>query len=181
MIKIIDINKWIDVKPVHCHKRLAKNTLISKLRIISKDLRRCEILLKFDPADLGFFYDHEIDHLPGMLEVCALRQCSLALAHIVYGIPSDYVTVLDWFTIKLHNYGELEPATRVESTLLEWREGKNKTELLLEGLMMQEDYPVSKMEGKLVAMAPRLAAKIRHRKTYFRIEGGEKSVKTANY
>jgi hypothetical protein len=168
MTQRLHANTWIEVKPVHCHKRLEENTLVQKLRPISKDKKQCELLLKFNPTELGFFFDHEIDHLPGLLQICALRQCSLALAHLVYDVPQDYVTILDWIKVKLYNYGELDKESVVKSSLLEDEREKNRIILVLEGLLVQEDYPVIRMRGKLVALSPLLAGKIRRRKNYSR-------------
>ena len=164
----LDANTWIEVKPVHCHKRLNENTLVQKLRSVSGDKKQCELLLKFNPTELSFFFDHEIDHLPGLLQICALRQCSLALAHLVYDVPQDYVTVLDWIKVKLYNYGELDKESIVKSSLLEERREKNRTVLVLEGLLVQEDCPVIRMRGKLIALSPLLAEKIRRKKNLLR-------------
>lgn len=164
MLKVVDSNKWVEVRPIHCHKRLEENTLVRRLCIKSEDKRYCEILIEFNPEKLRFFFDHEIDHLPGMLEVCAFRQCSLALAHLVYLVPQDYVTLLEGFKVDLYNYGELDERIIVQSTLIGRKDAKNKITLEMEGLMVQNGYPVARMVGKLVALSPSFASKIRTRK-----------------
>ena len=94
---------WIQVEPIHCHKCMPENTLVEKVRIASDDNKKCEAIMKFNPDELKFFYDHEIDHLPGMLEICAIRQCALAVGHLIYGIPLNYEAVLGWLNIEFDN------------------------------------------------------------------------------
>lgn len=160
----VKLGEWIAVKPIHCHQRLPENTLISKLRVLSKNKVHAELLMKFKPEELTFFFDHVIDHLPGMLEACGLRQCALALAHLVYDVPMDYIALLDWINIRLYNYGELNTETIVKSKLFDIKRDKNKITLVLEGLMVQNGYPLMRMRGEFFAFNPRFAEKVRHKK-----------------
>ncbi len=157
--------KWITVNPAHCHQRFLKNTLVNKIRCVSEDKIFAEIAFRFIPQELPFFFDHHIDHLPGMLTVNAMRQGSLALAHLLYGIPMDFIAILDWMNIKSFNYGELGKPTIAKSKLLECIRNRHKITLILDGIMMQGDYPIMKATGKLIMLSPHLAHKIRHKKT----------------
>lgn len=155
---------WIEVEPSHCHKKLDQNTLVSGIRIVSEDETVCEVLMNFNHRELGFFFDHEIDHLPGMLEICGFRQGALALAHIVYGVPREFVTSMGWLEINFINYAELDTLTSIQSKLLSVSRSESRIELQLEGLMLQDDVPVLKMKGNLIGLSPGKAAKFRHRK-----------------
>ncbi len=154
----------IDVEPIHCHQRLDRNTLVRGLRIISDDGTECETLGKFDHRTLDFFFDHEIDHLPGMLEVCGMRQAALALAHLAHGVPMDYVVSMEWLDIRFLNYGDLDTETRILSQLNSRSEMGGRIELVLEGVMLQGDVPLVEMKGNLIAVRPDIAARLRHRK-----------------
>ncbi len=156
----MDQNQWIEVKPIHCHQRKSENSLINKLRVCSKN--KTELLLKFIPIELPFFFDHEIDHLPGMLEVCSLRQSALAVGHLVYDIPMDCMMVLDWIDVKLYCFSELNTATTAELELISIYKDKNKTEIVLEGLLIQENNVLMKMRGKMFAFSPKISNRIRH-------------------
>jgi len=169
--------KWIDVGPVHCHQRLLENTLVAKVRYVSEDKVFAEVMFKFIPRELRFFFDHEIDHLPGMLEVNAMRQGTLALAHLIYGVPMDFIALLDWMDIEVFNYGELGTPTKAKSKLLDYFSSKNKFTLTLEGLMTQGEFPIMKSTGKLIMLSASLAKKIRHKKLKMKeIEGRLKCV-----
>ncbi len=161
----LEIGTWIDVDPLHCHKRRPENTLVSKLRVTSEDRVHAELRLKFDYSKLPFFFDHEIDHIPGMLGACGLRQCALALAHLVYGVPLDFVMVISWLKLDMYNFGELDIDTIVESTLLDMTRSATKISIGLRGVIMQEKCPIMQMSGMVHALHPRLAKRMRHRKT----------------
>jgi len=157
-------NDWIKVEPLHCHQRLAKNTLVEKLRVASQDKRECEILLKINPAELEFFFDHAIDHIPGMVCVNALRQAALALSHLIYGVPQDYTLAINWLDAKFYSFGELGVETIVRIYLIAKKEAAGRIELSLNGVMTQADRLVMTMEGKMLALAPRLAKLIKRAK-----------------
>ncbi|MBF0490395.1 MAG: hypothetical protein HQL15_07210 [Candidatus Omnitrophica bacterium] len=152
---------WITVDPKHCHQRLKENTLIEKLRVISPNKNKTELLLRFIPEDLGFFFDHEIDHLPGMLEVCSLRQSALAVGHLVYDIPMNYMMVLDWINVRLFCFSELNVDTTAELELLSMKEDKNKIEIILNGHLIQDGNVLMTMKGKMVGFSPRIADRVR--------------------
>ena len=158
------LNQWIPVEPIHCHKRLKKNTLIEKVRYISKDKKLGELIVKVLPKELEFFYDHGIDHIPGMLSVCVMRQSSLVIAHVIYKVPMDYIAIMEWMKIKLYCYGELDIPTIVKSETLNLNEKKNKKTFILKGTMIQKNNIIMKTVGKLIMLNPLLARKIRYKK-----------------
>jgi len=164
----IKVNKWIKVKPIHCHQRLLKNTLVSKVRVISKDGVFTEVLFKFVPSELNFFFDHKIDHLPGMLEICAMRQASLALAHLIYGVPMNFITILDFLDVKMYNYGELNKKTFGIGKILNISRNPYRITIDFEGIMIQKNYVVMKMKGRLITLHPVIAKKFRYVKTPYR-------------
>lgn len=172
----LKLNEWIRVDPVHCHQRLPQNTLISHIRVVSTDRVWTESLCKFKIEELDFFFDHEIDHLPGMLLVNAFRQDALVLAHVVYGAPMNFVALLHWMDIKIFNYGELNTPTIVRYKLVSFKKTLNRMELVLEGLIIQEDYPVMGVKGKCVMLSPKLGVEIRHTKRKENVKGFSVSV-----
>ncbi len=163
----LKINEWLSVEPIHCHQRFPENALISHVRATSEDRIFAELRCKFDTEKLTFFYDHEIDHLPGMLETCAHRQASLVLAHMIYGVPMEWVALLDWMSLRLFNYGELNTPTVIKAKLLNSDRTTHRVEFELYGLMVQENYPVIEAKGKLVMFSPSFAKRVRHKKTAF--------------
>jgi len=100
-----------------------------------------------------------------MLMICGMRQSALALAHLIYGVPQEFVAMIKWLEIRFINYAELDTETRVLSRLIDISEVNGRFELVLDGVMMQGDIPVLQMKGSLLALRPDLAKKIRQRKT----------------
>ena len=146
------------VESIHCHQRLEENTLIHSLEV-KEDW--CELKLHFTNKNLSFFFDHEIDHLPGMLEINAMRQGALAVAHLVYKVPQDYEVILNWIHVNLCNYGELNTDTTAKIKLLNSSVEKNKISLTLEGEMFQDKKLIMKMSGELIALNPKLSKRLR--------------------
>ena len=163
----LKINEWVDVEPIHCHARLPQNTLVTKVRYISEDRVSTEVLHKVNPKELIFFFDHPIDHLPGMLMASAIRQACLAVSHLIYEVPLDFVEVIDWMNLRFLNYGGLDKQTWTKGKLLGLKKSSGKIEITIEGTMWQEDYPIFKAKGKMICFSPRLAEKIRHKKIQY--------------
>ena len=99
-----------------------------------------------------------------MLLIAGMRQASLVVAHLIYEIPMNYVALLEWMNIKLYNYGELNTKSIVKSTLLDIKKGKNKIIFTLQGLLMQDEYPIIKSTGNLIMITSGFADRIRHKK-----------------
>lgn len=157
------IGKWIPVKPIHCHQRLLRNTLITKVRFTSLGKTNAETILKFIPKELPFFFDHNIDHLPGMLEANAMRQATLAMAHLLYGVPINFVALMDYLNVRMINYGELNTPTVFKSRLLNSCRSRHKIVLTFEGLIMQKNIVIMRASGKLIMLSPALGAKTRYK------------------
>lgn len=158
------IDTWIQVDPIHCHQRDEKNKLVDKVRRCSADGRIAEVKFKFIPKDLWFFFDHEIDHLPGMLEINGMRQLSLAVAHLIYNVPMDYVALLGWLKVMFYSYGDLKTDTLATVHLIKEKQSRFKKEYVMSGVMRQDNKKLIRMDGKLIMMHPALANKVRDMK-----------------
>lgn len=165
-------NRWILVEPIHCHQRLAANTLVAQLRKCDKDAFMVEALCKVNPEGLTFFFDHEIDHIPGMVQVNMFRQAALAFAHLVYGVPINWLALLDWMGVRLLNYGELNTKTILRFRLQDLKVTKHRMELSWDGVLLQDPYPIMSARGKCVMLSPELGKQVRFRKTELDMSSG---------
>lgn len=157
------VGEWMQVEPRHCHQRLVENTLVEAVQNRSVDGRQTAARFRFVPEELPFFFDHAIDHLPGMLEINALRQMSLALAHVVYRVPMTWVAILGWLKVEFFSYGELAVPTVADVDLVDSRLSNFKKDYVLSGLMRQGDTHLMRMDGQLIMMHPRLAQRVRRK------------------
>jgi hypothetical protein len=160
----LEVGTWIKADPIHCHQRLEKNKLIDAVRACSEDGLKTEVKFKFNPNELEFFFDHAIDHLPGMLEVNGMRQLSLAVAHLVYKVPMNYVALLGWLKVRFYSYGDLNVETRANVDLVETRFTKFKKIYVFTGIMHQNGIKLMRVDGQLIMMHPLLADKTRNMK-----------------
>jgi len=157
-------DNWVLVDPVHCHQRDERNKLIEKVRSLSPDGKRVQAKFKFIPEDLWFFFDHKIDHLPGMLEINGLRQLSLAMAHLIYKVPMGWIALLDWLKTTFYSYGDLSVDTYARAELLHETITKLKCEYVLTAVMHQGDKKLMRMHGKLIMLHPALEKRVRNMK-----------------
>lgn len=153
--------EWIPIHPIHCHQRLEKNQLVEKVRLLSEDGRRIAGVFNLDPSQLDFFFDHEIDHLPGMLLVNAVRQFVLAASHAIYNVPIEYIALLDWMKVKFCAYGELHTETTVEATVVDYHDTTRKKTFVFDGVILQGDRLLMRLNGRMVMLHPRLGGKVR--------------------
>ncbi|MDA9101046.1 hypothetical protein N9K06_00070 [Omnitrophica bacterium] len=156
------VGKWIKAEPIHCHQRLEKNQLIEKVRACSEDGKSLEVKFRFNPDELEFFFDHAIDHLPGMLEVNGMRQLSLALAHLIYRIPMNYIALLGWLKVQFYSYGALRKDTFANVRLMDHDAlTQFRKVFVFRGIMHQGETKLMRMDGELIMMHPVLAEKVR--------------------
>ncbi|MDN6536790.1 MAG: hypothetical protein L0K73_08300 [Corynebacterium variabile] len=66
-------------------------------------------------VDHPSLFDHELDHVPGMLQFEAARQISMAAANVILGLDTSRL-VMDGLTISFDSFGELEIDTVAHAT-----------------------------------------------------------------
>jgi len=146
------------VLPIHCHQRLEENTLVKDFSISGNGY---EILLDFKDKNLSFFYDHDIDHIAGMVEVSALRQCGLVIAHLGCNIPMDWIVTIRNINVDMVDYADKDKESKVFSTAdLIVKRNKYK-EIFLRGGLLQDDKYKVRMTGTIICMEPKFAKRIR--------------------
>src|ERR1700681_84866 len=87
------------------HKHEEENVFVSRLERIAgeDDSFLAQLALS---ADHGFFFEHPLDHYPGLMLVEAGRQAATALTHLFYGVPLDAVFILRGLTIDFDSFAE---------------------------------------------------------------------------
>ncbi len=71
------------------HKSRDENVLVSRVEPLNDtpDDHRYAVRLHFDP-DHAFFFEHPVDHVPGLALIEAGRQVGLAVAHLFFDVPT---------------------------------------------------------------------------------------------
>lgn len=101
-----DFNKKIDRRFVH--KANDENVVISDI-IRRNDLgaHTFECILTYDEK-LPFFFEHYLDHIPGLLVIEAARQMGTATVHKFYDVDFDTIFILDIVNCKFTNFLEFK-------------------------------------------------------------------------
>src|SRR3989338_11275546 len=75
------------------HKRLIENVIIAHPVELDNEKKIYRTKIIFDLTH-KFFFDHELDHLPGILILEAARQFGTAISHLFFNIPFEYQFIL---------------------------------------------------------------------------------------
>ncbi len=96
----------------------------------------------------SFFFEHAVDHVPGLALIEAARQFGLAVAHRYYEVPMDYVFLLSGMNVGFTRLIELDQPAFIRGTLepLKWRRGVVH-ELSFSGTFVQGDRDAGEMVG----------------------------------
>ncbi|KAF0133557.1 MAG: A-factor biosynthesis repeat-containing protein [Candidatus Saganbacteria bacterium] len=84
-------DKKIDNEIVH--KNNAKNVVIANPIILSREKNIFRTKIVFDLSH-EFFFDHSLQHLPGLLLIEAARQFGTAISHQFFDVPFDSQFIL---------------------------------------------------------------------------------------
>ena len=78
------VHQRIDKRYVH--KVREDNVLIGDIRRTSAEPEEFECTMIVDPGQ-AFFFEHPLDHVPGMMFTEAGRQVGIAISHLFLNIP----------------------------------------------------------------------------------------------
>src|SRR5258707_3015090 len=83
------------------HKRHDENVFVSRLqRVLEGDEDVFATQFVLDPGH-SFFFEHPLDHIPGLMLVEAGRQAATAASHLFYGVPRNPVFLLRGLAVNL--------------------------------------------------------------------------------
>ncbi len=89
------------------HRAREENVVIGDVRKISVDPEEFECDLIVDTTHT-YFFDHPLDHVPGMLFMEAGRQMGLALSHLFMDVPAGSQFISRDFRIRFDDIAELD-------------------------------------------------------------------------
>ncbi|MFY9825133.1 MAG: AfsA-related hotdog domain-containing protein [Thermoanaerobaculia bacterium] len=130
------------------HKREEENVFVSRIERIAgeDDSFLAQLALS---TDHRFFFEHPLDHYPGLMLVEAGRQSATALTHLFYGVPLGSVFILGGMMIDFDSFAELgEPVfalCKVSDKVI--RHGQ-LAGMFSEGVFIQFGKPIGKMTGR---------------------------------
>jgi 2-oxo-3-(phosphooxy)propyl 3-oxoalkanoate synthase len=125
-VKIPFVIQKIDKRYVH--KARQENVVISSIqRRVDIGENEFECLVAIDES-LPFFFEHYIDHLPGLLFVEGARQMGTAVCHMFYHVEFGTAFIIDSMSVHFSSLIELhKPVTlRMSVDFLNGRIASNK-------------------------------------------------------
>ncbi len=134
----------VDKRVVHKHQQ--GNVFVSRAEAIDDDNIIGQLALN---SEHPFFFEHPLDHYPGLMLVEAGRQFGTTVAHLIYGVPYDTVFILNGMKVDFTTFAELGKPVFVNSTVSE-KEFKRGmlTHMLYEGNFVQNDESIGYMSGR---------------------------------
>jgi hypothetical protein len=112
--------------------------------------------------DHPFFFEHPIDHAPGLMLIEGVRQTGTAVSHLFYEISFDLVFVLNWIEVKFGNFGELNSPIAVKMAITEKSYRHNQLQgLACKSHWIQGGQSIGTMEAKWTFSSPATLARLR--------------------
>ena len=136
----------IDKKFVHKFK--PENNFVSRIVQIEAGDDDCYLSQIAVDRTHSFFFEHEYDHIPGLLMVEGGRQIGTAIAHLFYDVSFDTVFILNEMNIRFFRYVELAKPLFVKSTVRNKLIRKDKLIAMEhDGYFVQDGNEVAYMGG----------------------------------
>lgn len=88
------------------HKSSSDNVCVSRIAQLSKEKEQYLTQVAVD-LNHPFFFDHEYDHVPGMVFIEVGRQAGTAVSHMFYEVPYSVVFILKDINFSFRNYAEI--------------------------------------------------------------------------
>lgn len=89
------------------HKANEENVFVSKIEPTGTEPDQYIALLDIAPSH-AFFFEHALDHVPGLMLMEAGRQVGTAVTHLFYDVPLDSSLVLSSLEARFTRFAELE-------------------------------------------------------------------------
>jgi hypothetical protein len=104
------------------HRSRSEHVFISPIEVVAgaADLYEADVVADQRHA---FFYEHPLDHVPGLLLVEAVRQMGTAVTHLYYGAATDSAFVLNDMDIKFTQFAEHDARLQIRMRIhdVQWR------------------------------------------------------------
>ncbi len=144
------------------HKWQEENVFVSRIEQVSNGDEDNFVVQLYLEADHPFFFEHPLDHYPGLMLVEAARQAATALTHIFYGVPLDSMYILQGLSVDFTAFAELNEPVFVLSKVTDKRLRQGQlTGMFCEGTFIQREKPFGTMSGRWQIYDRRAAQRLR--------------------
>lgn len=132
----------------YVHKKDEINNFVSRIEHIEEGEADCFLSQVILDGKHPFFFEHEYDHVPGLLMIEAGRQIGTAIAHLHYNVTFNTVFILNEMNIRFFLYTEISMPLFVKSMVRNKLIRKGKLiQMEHDGYFMQNNKEVAYMGG----------------------------------
>jgi hypothetical protein len=110
-----------------------------------------------------FFFEHPLDHVPGLMLIESTRQVGTAISHRFYDVSFDLSFILNWLEVRFTNFAELTSPVVVQMTITEkaYRHGRLNG-LACKSQWLQERRSLGTMDAEWSFSSPAVLSRLRH-------------------
>ena len=110
-----------------------------------------------------FFFEHPLDHVPGLMLIEGTRQTGTAISHLFYDVSFDLSFVLNCLDVRFTNFAELTSPVTVQMTITgkAYRHGRLNG-LACKSQWVQEGRSLGTMDAEWSFVSPAVLSRIRH-------------------
>lgn len=117
--------------------------------------------LTIDPNH-AFFFEHPIDHVPGLMLIEATRQTGTAISHQFYGVASGMAFVLNSFEVTFSHFAELSALLTVRFEIVDKQYRRDQLgALACESQWLQHGRVLGTMNARWTFSSPAILARLR--------------------
>jgi hypothetical protein len=110
-----------------------------------------------------FFFEHPLDHVPGLMLIEGTRQAGTAISHLFYDVSFDLTFILNWLEVRFTNFAELTSPVMVQMTITEKTYRHSRlTGLACRSQWLQQGRAVGSMDAEWSFSSPAVLARLRH-------------------
>ena len=132
------------------HKQHDENVFVSRFEAVDEAHQDDFIAQLYIDKSHSFFFEHPLDHVPGLMLIEAGRQLGITVAHLAYGVPLvDTVFILNGMEVDFSAFAELDRPIFVNSSVKEKKFKRGTlTEMYYYGYFLQNEKHIGEMSGR---------------------------------
>jgi len=114
-------------------------------------------------TDHPFFFEHALDHVPGLMLIEGVRQVGTAISHMFYDVPFDLTFILNWLEVKFVDFAELQDPLLISMAITDKTYRRERlTGLACECHWLQHEQSIGTMDARWSFSSPATLARLRH-------------------
>ena len=144
------------------HKVKAENNFLSRIEQIETADDDCFLVQLAIDKTHPYYFEHDYDHVPGLMMIEGGRQAGTAIAHMYYQVPFDTVFILNTMGIRFYRYVELNQPLFIKTFVRNKMMRKDRLiQMEQDGYFIQGGHEVGHMDGTWQMYDKRTVARLR--------------------